>query len=197
MKTLIAIPAMEQMYSITSYCLDNMRRVGEYMTDFLVRLNVDTARNLLAKRALEEGCDRILWIDSDMTFEPDLMERLSTDLDEGWDMVSGLYFKRSLRVEPVIYKSIDKQTHDAVTYWDYPQNALFPVAGCGFGGVMMKTDILNGLTEPPFKPLPHIGEDLSFCLRMEGKKIACDSRVKMGHLGTIIFSESMYKHPKT
>lgn len=196
MKTMIAIPAMEQMYSWTAQCMANLRHVGECKTEYIVRMQVDMARNVLAKKAVEGGYDRILWIDSDMTFEQDMMERLSDDLDAGWDMVTGLYFKRTFPLEPVIYSHIEEAKAD--TYWEYPQDQLFPIAGCGFGGVLMKTDILRDLKDPPFLPFLHLSEDLSFCVRMAAhdRRMACDSRVKLGHMGTIVFSEKLYKHPK-
>lgn len=202
MKTLIAVPAMEQIHTWTAQCLANLRHVGECKTSFIVRMQVDAARNTLAKQALEEGCERILWIDSDMTFEPDLMERLGADIDAGWDVVSGLYFKRKFPAEPVIYRGIEVGGKDgatrADTYWDYPQDSVFEIAGCGFGGVLMRTDVLLDLEEPPFQPFLHLSEDLSFCVRMleHKRKIACDSRVKLGHMGTIVFSEKLYKHPQ-
>ena len=197
MKTLIAIPAMEQMHSWTVQCLEKLRRVGECDTEMTVRMQVDAARNELAKRACAGGYERILWIDSDMTFEPDMMERLWADLEQGYDVVTGLYFKRTFPLEPVIYSEIDTETPEAKTYWDYPKDTLFPIAGCGFGGVLMKTEALAELKEPPFLPFLHLSEDLSFCVRMgeNGRLIACDSRVKLGHMGTIVFSEKLYKHP--
>ena len=196
MKTMIAIPTMEQMYSWTAQCLANLRQVGECKTEYIIRMQVDMARNVLAQKAVEGGYDRILWIDSDMTFEPDMMERLSDDLEAGWDMVTGLYFKRTFPLEPVIYSHIEEAKAD--TYWEYPQDQLFPIAGCGFGGVLMKTDILRDLKDPPFLPFLHLSEDLSFCVRMAAhdRRMACDSRVKLGHMGTIVFSEKLYKHPK-
>lgn len=197
MKTMIAIPAMEQMYSWSAQCLMNLIPVGECKTEFIIRMQVDVARNVLAQKAIEGGFDRVLWIDSDMTFEPDLMQRLSAALDAGYDAATGLYFKRTFPLEPVIYKSIDTETPKAEPYWDYPQDSLFEVAGCGFGGVLSKTEALADTSEPPFLPFLHLGEDLSFCVRMaeKGRKIACDSRVKLGHMGTIVFSEKLYKHP--
>ena len=83
MRTMIAIPAMEQMYAWTAQCLANLEHIGEVKTAFLVRMQVDMARNVLAKKAIEEGYDRILWIDSDMAFEPDLMRRLTEGLEAG------------------------------------------------------------------------------------------------------------------
>ena len=197
MKTLIAIPAMEQMHSLTVQCLANLRQIGETRTDFIIRMPVDMARNTFARRACEEGFDRILWIDSDMVFEPDMMERLSADLDTGLDCVTGIYFKRKFPAEPVLYKDLGTDTGEAETYADYPQDALFEVAGCGFGGVLMRTEILADMEDPPFEMFPGYSEDLSFCIRMaqKGRKIHCDSRVKLGHLGTIIFSEKLYRHP--
>ena len=192
MKTMIAIPAMEQMFAWTAQCLANLRHVGECKTEYIIRMQVDMARNVLAKKAVEGGYGRILWIDSDMTFEPDMMERLAADLDAGWDVVTGLYFKRTFPLEPVIYSHIEEAKAD--TFWDYPKDQLFPVEGCGFGGVMMRTDILRDMDEPPFTPFLH----LSFCVRAlaRGNKIGCDSRVKLGHMGTIVFSEKLYRHPK-
>ena len=186
MKTMIAIPAMEQMHSWTAQCLANLRHVGECKTEYIIRQQVDA-----------EGYDRILWIDSDMSFEADLLERLSTDLEQGWDAVTGLYFKRTFPLEPVIYDAIDTEKPEARTFWNYPQDSLFPIAGCGFGGVLTKTEILRDLKEPPFLPFLHLSEDLSFCVRMaeQGRRIACDSRIKLGHLGTIVYSEKLYRHP--
>ena len=196
-KILIAIPAMDMMQSWTARCLMNLRHVGECEAEWIIRMQVDMARNVLAQRAIERGFDRILWIDSDMTFEPDLMERLDADLDEGWDVVSGLYFKRTFPAEPVLYKAIDPTVPKSDTYWDYPRDSIFPAAGFGFGGVMMRVDAIADMEEPPFLPFANLSEDLSFCVRMaeRGKRMACDSRIKLGHMGMIVFGEKMYKHP--
>ena len=197
MKTLIAIPAMEQIFTETAKCLANMRTVGEVYTQFAVRMPVDIARNQLAKFACENGFDRILWIDSDMTFGPNLMEMLTADLDAGYDVVCGLYFKRRFPIEPVILKKLEANPVQTETYLDYPKDALFPIAGCGFGGVMMRTEALYDLDEAPFILMPGLSEDFSFCVRMRerGRKMGCDSRVKMGHIGLSVFSEKLYQHP--
>lgn len=193
MKTLIAVPTLDSMFSLTAQCIANIRLVGDCETKFAIGYPVDTARNLLAEYALKNDFERILWIDSDMTFAPDIMERLSKDLDDGWDIVSGLYFKRTYPTEPVIYKTVTDEP-SAEPYIDYPLDSVFPVAGCGFGGVMMKTEILADLKEPPFKMFDGISEDLSFCLRMKGKKMACDSKVKLGHIGRLVYTEYLYEH---
>ena len=154
---------------------------------------------MLAREAIESGADRVLWIDSDMVFQDDLMLRLGEDLDAGWDMVCGLYFKRELPVTPVIYKRVEI-ANGVEPYKDYPKDTIFPIAGCGFGAVMMTTELLK--RADPYKvglftPLPHLSEDLSFCKRAAdvGARMACDSRIKVGHVGQIVYGEQMYRRP--
>ena len=198
MTTLIAIPAMDTLPTVTASALLALRQPHEARVQFIIRAAVDIARNMLAAEAVRGGYDRVLWIDSDQTFDPDLMERLSADLDEGWDMVSGLYFSRAYPVEPVIYKSIDAEHRTAERYLDYPRDAVFEIAGCGMGACMMRTEILAQMTEMPFSLMPGVSEDLSFCARANrmGVKMACDSRIKVGHYGAFVYGEQHYQHPE-
>lgn len=158
------------------------------------------ARNVLAKQAIDEGCDRIFWIDSDMVFEPDILERLSKDLDEGREFVAGLAFKRKNPITTVVYKDIGYNREGreflpyATAFDDYPKNTIFEIQGAGFGGVMMTTKLLKRIFAEygaPFSPQPGFGEDLSFCIRtaQSGIKMYCDSRVKIGHIAQTIVTE--------
>ena len=197
-KVLIAVPALDTMPTQTAYSMLSLKRDCPSRFSFIVRASCHDARNLLAKEAIESKADR-LWIDSDMVFQDDLMLRLGEDLDAGWDMVCGLYFKRELPVTPVIYKRVE-MANGVEPYLDYPRDSVFPVAGCGFGAVMMTTELLtraDSFKTGPFTPLPHLSEDLSFCKRATdaGARIACDSRIKVGHVGVIAYSEAMYRHP--
>lgn len=200
-KVLIAVPALDTMPVQTAYSMLSLKRDCPSRFSFIVRASCHDARNMLAKEAIESGADRVLWIDSDMVFDDDLMLRLGEDLDAGWDMVCGLYFKRELPVTPVIYKIIDGENRKTTPYYDYPKDEVFPIVGCGFGAVMMKTGKLRRLMEDyhgrPFDPLPGLSEDLTFCwrMRMITAKMACDSRIKVGHVGQITYGEQMYKHP--
>ena len=200
-KVLIAVPALDTMPTLTTYSMLNMKRDCPSRFSFIVRASCHDARNMLAREAIESRADRVLWIDSDMVFDEDLMIRLGEDLDAGWDMVCGLYFKRELPTTPVIYKSITMATSQAEPFLDYPADALFPVAGCGFGAVMMNTELLmraDTFRTGPFTPLMHLSEDLSFCRRAAdvGAKMACDSRVKVGHVGQIVIGEQLYRRPE-
>ena len=163
------------------------------------------SRNLLAITAIENGYDQILWLDSDMTFRPDILSRLSDDMERnGLDLVTGLYVKRKSPVIPVLYKRItapDLSSPDIKRsfedYLDYPTNSLFPIAGCGFGCVLTSVNLIKRIWErfgPAFSPLFWCGEDISFCYRAKqlNAKLACDSSVRCGHMGTVEFTEDIF-----
>ena len=205
MKTLIAIPCMDMVHTIFMKSLIGLTRVGEVRYSISCSSLVYDSRNNLAKQAVQEGFDRILWFDSDMEFNPDFMKILAADMDEGRDMVSGLYFKRRAPVGPIVYKKIGYYHSEeektvtplAVPYDDYPRDSIFECEGVGFGGVMVSVDLVKKVADKyglPFSPILGFGEDLSFCMRVKelGVPIYCDSRAKMGHVGLGTITEDIY-----
>lgn len=197
-KVLIAVPALDTMPTRTAYSMLSLKRDCPSRFSFIVRASCHDARNMLAREAIESGADRVLWLDSDMVFDDDLMIRMGEDLDsmKAWSLVCGIYFKRELPTTPVIYDSVDGKVS---VYSNYPKDKIFKIAGCGFGAVMMTTDLLREVCdayyEGPFTPLPGLSEDLSFCWRAGkiGAWMVCDSRIKVGHVGQMVFGEQMYR----
>lgn len=204
MKTLIAIPCMDVIEADFVECLVNLRLVGEVEIKFLKASLVYDARNQITKYALDKGgFDYVLWLDSDMTFGPDLMEKLLADMEpedgERRQAVSGLCFSRRPPFKPCIYKSLDVQQQGqmiypkAEVYLEYPRDQLFEVAACGFACVMMRMDVLEamGIYGVPFFPIGGLGEDLTFCWRAQKLdiKFHCDSRLKIGHIMRIHVDE--------
>lgn len=201
MKTLIAIPCLDMVPVEFMTSLINLRKAEG--TSYAVQANcmIYDSRNNLAAKALMNGYDRVLWLDSDMVFEPDLLERLSGDMDMGLDFVTALCVKRHRPSGPCIYQDLIYETEgktlrsEAVPYRDYPKNSLFKIKGSGFGAVLVKSELLKEVWEhygPPFDPMPQMGEDLSFCWRVNqlGHEMYCDSRIKTGHAGQYIFTEA-------
>lgn len=203
-KTLIAVPCMD-MVNTTFMCslIDLEKPEG---TVYTVTKNtlIYSARNMIAINAIRNGFDRVLWLDSDTTFEPDTLLKLSDDMNKGIDYVSGLYFMRQLPTSPVVYSDIWWNVKDdgwvdagSEICREYPKDQVFEVAGTGFGCVMTSVELLKKMCEKygaPFTPLMGMGEDVAFCWRVRqmGMKMYCDSRVKVGHTGSITFDENMY-----
>jgi len=195
MTTMIAVPCMDMVHSEFFQCSVFMEDAGEVRWAVCRNTLIYEARNDLAALALEEGFDRVLWLDSDMSFPPSLLRRLSTHLDQGREMVTGLYFTRKDPILPVIYRELNSL---AVSYTDYERDALFPVAACGFGAVLMTADLIRAVAEKyprPFQPEDGFGEDLSFCRHVGqiGKTIWCDASIRLGHIGTAVFDEEAWR----
>ena len=164
------------------------------------------ARNRLLSTAKKIGADRILWLDSDMQIPTDALQILAKDIDDGCDIVSGLYFQRKPPFAPVIFSECCVQMLDngqkmplASKYLDYPKDSLFEVEAFGFGCVLMTVEAATKVTDMlgmmPFMPTAGFGEDLSFCMRAKhaGLKLWCDSRVKCGHVGYRTYTEEDYR----
>ena len=203
MKTLVAVPCLDMVQTSFMNSLLRLMSVDETKISFRVSSLVYDSRNLLAGEAVSQGYDRILFLDSDMVFQPDLLIRLSKDMDEGRDYVCGLFFRRKPPYKPVIYKDLHyhrdglKLDMKLEPYLDYPQNEIFEVAGSGFGAVMMTTELVNKVGDKfgyPFSPEMGFGEDLSFCWRVKqlGIPMYCDSSVRVGHVGMGTISEETY-----
>ena len=193
---LIAIPCFDMMDTAFVASLLCMRRVGASKVAFLSNSLVYDARDRLTREAIESNADRVLWLDSDMQFGVDLMQRLAEDMDTGMDFVSGLYFKRQFPVVPLLSKLQDDKLAPCL---DYPKDQVFEVDATGFGACMMSTKLLKDVVDTfgsPFYPVAGHGEDYSFCVRARelGYKLYCDSRIKVGHVGAYVFGEEDYQN---
>lgn len=201
MQTLIAIPALNWIY--TEF-LDCMLRLDKPNAHYAIQKNtlIHDARSNLAWGAVQNGYDRVLWLDSDMIFEPDLLVRLNADMDDnGLDCVSAYYVERRMEPQPCIYsqliweRSEDGEIRRGSQVIPECPDGLFEIAGMGFGACLMKTEMIKAVYEAfgaPFQPLPYMGEDMSFCIRARqlGWKLWCDGRIHVGHIGTHIYREA-------
>lgn len=198
MKTLIAIPCMETLETEFVKCLIRLKPVGDMKIEFLSGSLVYAAREQLCDKAIAGGYDYVLWLDSDMLFEPSLMEDL---LACDKDIVSGLYFTRKFPIKPTIFKSIKYGMNgignEAEQYMNYPKHETFEIDACGFGAVLMKTKVLEDVVNKyhtAFTPVMGYGEDIAFCIRAKdlGYKVWCNSDIKLGHLTRMISNEDTF-----
>ena len=197
MKYLVAIPCMDMMHTQFVCSLLSMPMFEQTEIAFGANSLIYDTRNQFAEKAIKNGFDRVLWLDSDMTFPRDFGHRLAARLDEGYEFVTGLYMTRKDPIRPTVFKGFDIDPPKATFYDDYPRDSLFEIAGCGFGGVMMTVDLIKRVVDAfgmPFSPILGVGEDLSFCARVGnlGTKMYCDSSIKMGHVGFKEINEDTY-----
>lgn len=198
MKTLIAVPCMDQVPAQFCQSLAMLKKVGECAISFQISSLIYTARDALAKRAVDMGADQILWLDSDMVFNPDLMEQLLKAREKD-AIISGLYYRRSAPFTPVAFSRLDI-TEEGTEFEDLHEipDKPFEIAGCGFGCVLMPTEAAVAVTlnyRQMFTPIKGAGEDLSFCwrARQSGFKIICDPTIPLGHVAHTIVNADFYK----
>lgn len=201
MKTMIAIPCMDTIQTEFVQSLVNMRPVGSIQHAFLSCSLVYKARTDLGQTAVTEGSDFVLWLDSDVVFPSDLLIDMMADM-EGRDMVCGICHMRRPPFKPVIWKKLRQgltpAENESEDWDDYPRDRIFEVEGCGFGAVMMRTEVLKTVIDryhELFAPLPGYGEDLSFCVRARacGYKIHCDPRIQIGHKAATIVTDNTFQ----
>ncbi len=130
--------------------------------------------------------DKILWIDSDITFTT---EDALTLIKSDKDIITGAYLLGSGEV--TVYPKLLKigYTYDEVK----SMSELIKVAGCGFGFLAVKSGIFESMTRPWFQSaivttddglsFPMMGEDLSWCKRVTdlGYDIWFDPTVRVTH----------------
>lgn len=205
MKTLIAIPCMDQVAAPFAQSLAMLKKVGDCAIMMVVSSLVYDSRNKLVHSALEMEADRILWLDSDMVFQPNLLEVLSKAMEEEKaDIVSGLFFRRTNPYTPVIYKEISVNEDGKTVHteeFDKIPEGRFKIAGGGMAAVLMKTDFLVEMlfeNETWFSPTLNAGEDISFYLRAKelGAKVICEPKAHVGHVGTLIVTRDLYESLK-
>ena len=201
MNILIAVPSMDSVPAVFAQSLAMLEKVGDCAIAFQVGSLVYTSRNDLALKAIRMGADFVLWLDSDMLFEPDTLKKLMNTLTENnLDMVSGIYYRRIAPYTPVLLEklSIDDSGKCLSSGFKVLPEKLFEVEGCGFGCVLMKSKVLFDVIanyQDAFTPMESVGEDLAFCIRARnlGYKIYADPGVSLGHCSHQIITKKFYE----
>lgn len=200
MKIMVAVPSMDMVPVRFCQSLSMLQKVGECAIGFQVGSLVYEARENLAHAAIQAEADYVLWLDSDMVFQPDVLQRLLSDIESGkGDIVSGLYFRRVSPYTPVLYTEleIDKEKGSTWKELESIPDDVFECGGVGFGCVLMPTDALVSVLSKfgcMFTPLHGNGEDISFCWRARqcGYKIVCDPKIELGHCGHYVITKEFY-----
>ena len=189
-KLLIAVPCMDTvpvrfLRSLTALtrrltlCGVNWTLAIESMTLIYI------ARERLAGRGVNHKFTHILWLDSDMEFSDDLFFTLQAT---GKDFVTGIACGRRPPFCPCVFKTLEPETE--LFGWEEMPEEPFRIAGCGFAGVLISTDVVRRVLQRfgnSFNPIPALGEDLSFCKRAAeiGAEIWAAPAAQLGHVGQL------------
>ena len=205
MKISLAIPTNRGLQPKTMQCLLELVAFGnnKYKWDILIAENGYTIaenRNYIAVQALNNNSDYLLFIDDDMTFPPDLLDKLIASQK---DIIGVAYHSRGssakIKVVPGDIMSIaevDKGKYiNLETETDPKYKYVFECYATGTGIILIKCDVFKKIPQPWFEftyfenGKCKEGEDWNFCLKAKeaGFKIWTDPIIKVGHLGEIIY----------
>ena len=197
---------MDQVPAPFCQSLAQIQKTGECVLAMKSGSLIYTSRNDLATQAIQIDADYVMWFDSDMVFKPDTMVRmLDTMQKNDIDILTGLYFRRVPPYSPVLFDKLEMRG-EACLWSEFKTipEGLFEVAGCGFGGVLMKTDCLLDIAAKEgggvwFTPFIDAGEDCAFCVRarQNGYRIFCDPSIEFGHMGYAAVTRSLYEITKS
>ena len=197
MRILIAVPCMDSVPAQFAQSLATLNKVEECIVAFQMGSLIYNSRNHLATMAVKLECDYVLWLDSDMVFPSDVLQKLFADREKG-DIITGIYYRRVEPYQPVVFSKLEIDGLECK--WenqdDIPDD-LFEVEGCGFGCVLTPTNVfIDSMNKygNMFAPIGGVGEDLSFCWRARqcGYKIVADPSVQLGHVGHYVIDKHFY-----
>lgn len=202
MKIFIAVPSLDTVPALFCQSLALLQRAGDTKVGFEVGSLVYNARNNLARQAIKAEADYVLWLDSDMVFGPNLLQKmLQVCTENDIDFLTGLCFRRKPPYTPCLFDKLEK-TENGASYtalMSVPEGR-FKVGGCGFAGVLMSLDVILSVAAKfegrMFDPLKGFGEDVSFCWRARqcGYDIWCDSEIELGHVGSCVITRAVFEN---
>lgn len=201
LKILICVPCMDQVPALFCQSLSMLTKTDNCAIAFEMSSLIYTARNHMAKAAVDMEADLTLWLDSDMVFSPDLLIRLlETMRKTGAEIVTGVYYRRRAPYTPVLFDkleiNVEDESADYSEFTDIP-NDVFEVGGCGFGACLVDTGVYLDVQSKfgnCFSPIGNNGEDAAFCWRARqcGNKIVADPKIKLGHVGQAVIGADTY-----
>lgn len=178
------------------------------------------SRNRAVKTFLaEKQADWLWWVDTDMGFAADTVDRLLAAADpKTAPIVGGLCFTQReevsdgmggyrTRATPTVFDWLQVEGTDQQGFtvrWDYPHDQVVPCAGTGSACVLIHRSVFERIEaefgEVWYDRIPNptmgktVGEDLSFCLRalMLGIPVHVDTSVKTSHQKVLWLAEDDY-----
>ena len=193
MKILLGMPSVGMIPSQTVISLLATVERGKVDPMIVTGSLVYDSRDAIARYAVDNNYDYVLYADSDMVFNAEDLKRL---LAHDVGICSGLYVSRQGERKNIAYSKIITRRR-----WPYRKPELIEdkqssgfgsVSACGFGFCLIKMSVLKCMFKyykSLFEPYKGLGEDAAFCHRARriGFKTFIDRDVKLGHVGQKVY----------
>lgn len=188
MSVLIGVAsAVTARYAEFSKCLANLEKPEGSETKFAYGIDIGENRNSVARHALAHSFEWVFFVDDDMVFAPDHLERL---LAHNQPVVASLYLNRKPPHYPVAYNESTivqgQRVWRPVSLDGAPQEGLAEIVAAGTGGMLINTDVFRAIEHDTWFDHHQSTDDLAFCQRVidAGFPIYLDLAAAMGHIST-------------
>jgi len=198
-KITIAVPSNRGLIPATFQCLlELIAQSNKYNLHIIVPehgYTIAENRNYIAAQACQNKSDYLLMIDDDMTFPPNMLDKLiKNDKD-----ICGLAFHSRGGTATgeimAIAEVTEKKFINLDTETDPKYKDVFECHAVGTGIILIKTEIFHKIPSPWFEftykesGQCENGEDWNFCFKAKRNnyKIWTDPTIEVGHIGEKIY----------
>ena len=203
----------ESLLGLVMYDINHNQRVvnGGGRIERYSSANITNSRNGIVRSFLDDTtASFLLFLDTDMKFEPDLVDRLvDAAIDHGAPIVGGLCFgvddgNLFATLYQMVQEEGDKYPH-MVRYNDWPADEMFEVTATGAACLLIHRTVLEAMREKYPDPYPWfqetvlgdgpMGEDVTFCIRARllDFPVFVHTGIEVGHAKTQILTLDMYR----
>lgn len=130
-------------------------------------------RNRIVDKALNAGCTHVMFIDSDMAFNP---EGINILLKHDKDIIGAEYMEKGFPATSTVrlLRGSSPRTLDP-----------YKVKALGTGFMLINTRVFEKIEPPFFFFKKHMGDDIYFCdkARKAGFEVWCDPMIEIKHIG--------------
>jgi hypothetical protein len=202
----VLVPIATAIENETQQALGELQERG-YDVQFLLGASaIDLARSVLATRAMDDGFFETMWIDADIVFDPDDVDRIRA---HNRPLTAGLYLKKGRKEFAAVFPRGSRQVSfgqgGGLQEMEYVGTGFLHVRSEVYFSIEAKLGLprchgaYDGKTVVPYF-LPavvhadgrycYLSEDYSFChrARLAGYPVFADTRIRLSHMGKYAYT---------
>jgi hypothetical protein len=202
----VLVPVAQHIEPATEMALQVLEERGYEVWRVYGHSDIARGRSKIATEALAEGFEELMWIDADVVFDPDAVERLRA---AGLPICAGIYpCKGRRRLASALADGTPRVRFGAggglleirysatgflhtrrVVYETMREQLRLPVCTESDDSELVPY-FLSLIVEDGNGGHSYLSEDFSFCHRARqcGFPIVADTRIRLGHIGSYVFS---------
>lgn len=203
-RCLILVPVYDRIERACEESLQAAESLGYSVRRQWIGAAIDAGRSAAVTRALDDGYDEIMWVDSDIAFEATAIDRIR---EHGQPIVCGLYPKKAEAalahqegvsgsltfgaegLREIVYAAAGFLYTRREVYERIRDRLGLPVCNETFGDRIIPYFLPQIIEDPPDRHW-YLAEDYSFChrARQVGFQIWADPSIRLWHVGSYAYS---------